>query len=143
MPIINDAATYQFEIGKGVELRPGKDITIFATGLPVSESLAAADILAAEGIDAQVINIHTIKPLDEDLVVKAAQATGRVFTVEEHSIIGGLGSAVAECLGEKCPTRITRIGVRDTFGESGPAKDLLHKYELDAEGIVKQIKAAL
>ena len=94
-------------------------------------------------IDAQVINIHTIKPLDEELVVKAAQATGRVFTVEEHSIIGGLGSAVMECLAEKNPVKVTRIGVRDTFGESGPAKDLLHKYELDAEGIYKQIKAAL
>ena len=143
VPVINDETTYKFEIGKGVELRPGKDITIIATGLPVSESLEAAKMLAEDGIDAQVINIHTIKPLDEELVVKAAQATGRVFTVEEHSIIGGLGSAVMECLAEKNPVKVTRIGVRDTFGESGPAKDLLHKYELDAEGIYKQIKAAL
>ena len=143
VPVINDETTYKFEIGKGVELRPGKDITIIATGLPVSESLEAAKLLAEDGIDAQVINIHTIKPLDEELVVKAAQATGRVFTVEEHSIIGGLGSAVMECLAEKNPVKVTRIGVRDTFGESGPAKDLLHKYELDAEGIYKQIKAAL
>ena len=143
VPVINDETTYKFEIGKGVELRPGKDITIIATGLPVSESLEAAKMLAEDGIDAQVINIHTIKPLDEELVVKAAQATGRVFTVEEHSIIGGLGSAVMECLAEKNPVKVTRIGVRDTFGESGPAKDLLHKYELDAEGIYKQIKVAL
>lgn len=143
VPVINDEATYKFEIGKGVELRPGKDITIFATGLCVSETLVAADKLAADGIDAQVINIHTIKPIDEELVVKAASATGRVFTVEEHSIIGGLGSAVAEVLAEKCPTKLTRIGVRDTFGESGPAKELLEKYKLDADGIYEQIKEAM
>ena len=143
VPVINDETTYKFEIGKGVELRPGKDITIIATGLPVSESLEAAKLLAEDGIDAQVINIHTIKPLDEDLIVAAAKETGKVVTVEEHSIIGGLGSAVMECLAEKNPVKVTRIGVRDTFGESGPAKDLLHKYELDAEGIYKQIKAAL
>lgn len=91
----------------------------------------------------KLINIHTIKPIDEELVIKAASATGRVFTVEEHSIIGGLGSAVAEVLAEKCPTRMTKIGVRDTFGESGPAKELLKKYKLDADGIYEQIKAAL
>ena len=139
VPVINDNPEYKFEIGKGVELRKGKDITIFATGLCVSETLKAAETLAADGIDAQVINIHTIKPLDEELVLKAAKQTGRVYTVEEHSIIGGLGSAVAELLGEKCPTKITRIGVKDVFGESGPAKVLLHKYELDAEGIAKRI----
>ena len=143
VPVINDESTYKFEIGKGVELRDGKDITIFATGLCVSESLAAAEKLAAEGIDVKLINIHTIKPIDEELVIKAASATGRVFTVEEHSIIGGLGSAVAEVLAEKCPTKMTRIGVRDTFGESGPAKELLKKYKLDADGIYEQIKAAL
>ncbi len=143
VPVINDESTYKFEIGKGVELRDGKDITIFATGLCVSESLAAAEKLAAEGIDAKLINIHTIKPIDEELVIKAASATGRVFTVEEHSIIGGLGSAVAEVLAEKCPVKLTRIGVRDTFGESGPAKELLKKYKLDADGIYEQIKAAL
>jgi DNA-directed RNA polymerase subunit beta len=139
VPVINDNPEYKFEIGKGVELRKGKDITIFATGLCVSETLKAAETLAENGIDAQVINIHTIKPLDEELVLKAAKQTGRVYTVEEHSIIGGLGSAVAELLGEKCPTKITRIGVKDVFGESGPAKELLHKYELDAEGIAKRI----
>jgi len=143
VPVINDEASYKFEIGKGVELKSGKDLTIIATGLPVSESLKAAEMLAADGIDAQVINIHTIKPLDEEIVVAAAKATGKIFTVEEHSIIGGLGSAVAEVLSEKCPVKVTRIGVKDTFGESGPAKELLKKYELDAEGIYKQIKAGL
>jgi len=139
VPVINDVDTYEFQIGKGVELRDGKDCTIIATGLCVSESLAAAELLAQRGIEAQVINIHTIKPLDEDLVIRAAKKTGWVFTVEEHSVIGGLGAAVAEALSEKCPTRICRIGVRDVFGESGPAKALLHKYELDTEGITKQI----
>ncbi len=143
VPVINDEATYKFEIGKGVELKAGKDLTIIATGLPVSESLKAAEMLAADGIDAQVINIHTIKPLDEDIVVNAAKTTGKIFTVEEHSIIGGLGSAVTEVLAEKYPTKVTRIGVKDTFGESGPAKELLKKYQLDAEGIYNQIKAAL
>ena len=139
VPIINDGADYKFEIGKGVTLREGSDCSIIATGLCVSEALAAADALAEQGIHAEVINIHPIKPLDEELVVKTAKKTGRVFTVEEHSIIGGLGAAVAETLGEKCPTKITRIGVNDVFGESGPAKELLHKYELDAEGIANRI----
>ena len=143
VPVINDEANYTFEIGKGVELKKGTDLTIIATGLPVSESLEAAKMLEAEGISAQVINIHTIKPLDEEMVIAAAKATGRIFTVEEHSIIGGLGSAVAECVSQNHPVKVTRIGVRDVFGESGPAKELLHKYELDAEGIYKQIKAAL
>ena len=141
VPVLNDESTYKFEIGKGVKLKDGKDISIIATGLCVSEAVKAVDMLAADGIDAEIINIHTIKPIDEDIIVETAQKTGRVFTVEEHSIIGGLGSAVAEVLAEKCPTKLTRIGVRDTFGESGPAKELLHKYELDADGIYKQIKA--
>ena len=140
VPVINDTDNYKFEIGKGVELRDGKDCTIIATGLCVSESLEAAKLLEEAGIDAQVINIHTIKPLDEELVVAAAKKTGRIFTVEEHSIIGGLGAAVCETLSEKCPTKVTRIGVNDVFGESGPAKELLHKYELDAEGIANRIK---
>lgn len=143
VPVINDNPEYQFEIGKGVELRKGKDCTVIATGLCVSESLRAAEMLAEKGVDAQVINIHTIKPLDEELILAAAKQTGRIFTVEEHSIIGGLGSAVAELLSEKCPTRVTRIGVNDVFGESGPAKELLHKYELDAEGIANRIAAAM
>ena len=139
VPVINDRPDYKFEIGKGITLKEGTDVTIFATGLEVSESLEAAKMLEADGISAEVINIHTIKPLDEELVVASATKTGKVVTVEEHSIIGGLGSAVAELLGEKCPTKITRIGVKDVFGESGPAKELLHKYELDAEGIAKRI----
>lgn len=143
VPVINDEADYKFELGKGVELRNGKDITIIATGLEVSEALEAAKMLADDGIDAQVINIHTIKPLDEEIVINAAKTTGRIFTVEEHSVIGGLGSAVADCVVENYPVKVTKIGVKDVFGESGPARDLLHKYELDAEGIYKQIKADL
>lgn len=139
VPVINDEASYKFEIGKGVELKDGTDCSIIATGLCVSEALSAAELLAEKNISAQVINIHTIKPLDEELVLAAAKKTGRIFTVEEHSIIGGLGAAVSELLSEKCPTRVTRIGIRDVFGESGPAKELLHKYELDAEGIVNRI----
>ena len=135
VPVINDEATYKFELGKGVLLKDGKDCTIIATGLCVSAALDAAKLLAEKGIDAQVINIHTIKPLDEDMVIAAARKTGHIFTVEEHSIIGGLGAAVAEVLSEKCPTKLKRIGVNDVFGESGPAKELLHKYGLDAQGI--------
>ena len=143
VPVINDNADYKFEIGKGVVLKEGKDLTIFATGLEVNESLEAAKKLAEDGIDAEVINIHTIKPIDAELIVKSASKTGKVVTVEEHSVIGGLGGAVAEVLSEKCPTKMLRIGVKDTFGESGPAVKLLAKYELDAEGIYKQIKAFL
>ena len=143
VPVINDNPNYKFEVGKGVLLKEGTDLTIIATGLEVAESLKAAEMLADKGINARVINIHTIKPIDEDIIVKAAQETGRIFTVEEHSIIGGLGGAVAEVLSEKCPTKLTRIGVKDTFGESGPAVELLHKYKLDAEGIVEQITEAL
>lgn len=141
VPVINDNPDYKFEIGKGVLLKEGKDITIIATGLEVNESLEAAKLLAEDGIDAEVINIHTIKPIDADLIVKSAAKTGKVVTVEEHSIVGGLGGAVAEVLCEKQPTKLLRIGVKDTFGESGPAVKLLAKYELDAAGIYKQIKA--
>lgn len=140
-PVINDRADYKFEIGKGVTLREGKDLTLVATGLCVSGALEAAEQLAADGIDARVINIHTIKPLDQELILKAAQETGRIVTIEEHSIIGGLGGAVAELLGEKCPTKMLRIGVEDTFGESGPAVKLLEKYGLDAAGIYNKVKA--
>lgn len=139
-PVINDTPDYKFEIGKGVTVRDGKDITIVATGLEVGFAVEAAEMLAKDGIDARVINIHTIKPIDEDIIVKAAQETKKIFTVEEHSIIGGLGSAVCDVLCEKCPAPVYKIGVRDTFGESGPAVELLHKYELDAEGIYKQVK---
>ena len=143
VPVINDNPDYKFEIGKGITLKDGKDMTIIATGLCVSESLEAAKMLEADGIDARVINIHTIKPLDEALVVKAAKETGRVFTVEEHSIIGGLGSAVCDTLSAQAPAKVTKIGVEYTYGESGPAAELIHKYGLDAEGIYKKIKASL
>lgn len=141
VPVINDRADYQFEIGKGVLLKDGKDLTIIATGLCVSEALEAAQMLLKDGIDARVINIHTIKPLDEELVIKAAKETGKVVTVEEHSVIGGLGGAVAESLCEKCPAKLLRIGIEDTFGESGPAAELIAKYGLDAKGIYSKIKA--
>ncbi len=143
VPVINDPADYKFELGKGITLREGKDVTIIATGLEVSESLEAAKLLEADGISAEVINIHTIKPLDEELVVAAAKKTGKVVTVEEHSIIGGLGGAVAEVLAEKAPTKMLRIGVMDTFGESGPAKALIEKYGLDAKSIYEKVKAWL
>ena len=142
-PVINDTPDYKFELGKGVQLREGKDITIVATGLEVGFALEAAEMLAKDGIDARVINIHTIKPIDEDIIVKAATETKKLFTVEEHSIIGGLGSAVCDVVCEKAPVPVYKIGVRDRFGESGPAAELLHKYELDAEGIYKQVKENL
>ena len=141
IPVINDEATYRFEIGKGVILKEGTDVTIVATGLCVSESLEAAKLLEEEGISAQVINIHTIKPLDEELIVAAAKKTKKVVTVEEHSIIGGLGGAVSELLSEKAPTQMLRIGVMDTFGESGPATELIKKYGLDAKSIYEKVKA--
>ena len=141
VPVINDKPDYKFEIGKGVTLREGKDVTIVATGLCVAASLEAAEKLAADGIDAKVINIHTIKPLDEDLIVAAAKETKKVVTVEEHSVIGGLGSAVCDVLSAKESTKVLKIGVNDVFGESGPAVDLLHKYGLDEEGIYNKVKA--
>lgn len=140
VPVINDVPDYKFEIGKGVVLKEGKDVTIFATGLEVKETMEAEKMLAADGIDAEIINIHTIKPIDRELVIASAKKTGKVVTVEEHSIIGGLGSAVCEVLCEEAPTKVLRIGVEDRFGESGPALELLHKYELDAEGIYKKVK---
>ena len=143
VPVINDPETYHFELGKGVVLKEGKDLTIVATGLTVAPSLEAAQMLEKDGVNAKVINIHTIKPLDEDLIVAAAKETGKVVTVEEHSIIGGLGSAVCDCLSEKMPTLTKKIGIRDVYGESGPALELLHKYKLDTEGIYSQIKEFL
>lgn len=139
IPVFNDAETYDFQLGKGIILREGKDCTIIATGLCVSESLSAADILAEHGVDAQVINIHTIKPIDEALIISAAQKTKRIFTVEEHSVIGGLGSAVADVLSENCPTKLTKLGIKDKYGHSGSAKVLLHEAGLDAEGIVNSV----
>lgn len=141
IPVINDADTYQFQIGKGVVLKEGCDVTILATGLEVNEAVEAEKMLAADGISAELINIHTIKPLDTELVVASARKTGKVVTVEEHSIIGGLGSAVSEVLSEQAPTRVLRIGINDVFGESGPATELIAKYGLDAESIYKKVKA--
>ena len=140
VPVINDTPDYKFEIGKGIVLKEGKDVSIFATGLEVSETLEAAKMLAADGIDAEVINIHTIKPIDRELIVKSVSKTGKAVTVEEHSINGGLGSAVAEVLCEEQPAKLLRIGVEDRFGESGPAVELIHKYGLDAEGIYNKVK---
>ena len=142
-PVINDNPDYKFELGKGVLLKEGKDLTIVATGLMVSAALEAAEMLKKDGVDAEVINIHTIKPLDEDLIVASAKKTGKVVTVEEHSVIGGLGSAVCDCLSEKAPTPVKKIGVNDVYGESGPAAALLHKYGLDAEGVYESVKAFL
>ena len=143
VPVINDRPDYKFEIGKGVVLKEGADLTIVATGLCVNESLMAAAKLEEEGIHAQVINIHTIKPIDADLIAEAAKKTGKIVTVEEHSVIGGLGSAVCDVLCEREPVKVLKIGMNDVFGESGPAVKLLEKYGLDAAGIYAKIKAWL
>ena len=142
-PVINDREDYEVKIGRGVVVREGSDVTIIACGLMVAEALEAAEALAADGIDAEVINMHTIKPLDERLVVASAKKTGRVVTAEEHSIIGGLGEAVASVLAEQHPVPMRRVGVRDVYGESGPAVDLLHKYGLDADGIEAAVRSVL
>ena len=142
VPVFNDPDTYEFHLGKGVVLREGTDVTIVATGLMVAEALAAADELAAKGVSAEVINIHTIKPLDEELVRASAAKTGHVVTAEEHSVIGGLGDAVLAALAES-PVPLRKLGVNDVFGESGPAVDLLHKYGLDAAGVVAAVEGLL
>ncbi len=140
VPVINDKPDYKFEIGKGVLLREGTDVTIIASGITVSSALDAAEMLAADGISAEVINIHTIKPLDEELVLASAKKTGKVVTAEEHTVIGGLGSAVCDCLSEKHPTPVLRIGMQDAFGESGSANALVEKYGLDGKGIYEKVK---
>lgn len=142
-PVFNDKETYKFELGKGIKLKDGKDVTIIATGLMVSEALEAAKTLADEGIDARVINIHTIKPIDKDIIIKAAKETGAIVTVEEHSVIGGLGSAVCDVLAENYPAKVTKIGVNDEYGYSGPAVELLKKFGLCAENIVATVKKAI
>ncbi len=134
---------YKFELGKGVELKEGTDVAIIATGLMVAEALKAAESLAEEGISARVINIHTIKPIDRDIITKAAEETGCIVTSEEHSVIGGLGSAVAEVVTETCPVPVVKHGVNDEFGQSGPAVELLKVYDLDAEHIALKAKEAL
>ena len=142
-PVFNDPETYKFELGKGVQLRDGDDVTIIATGLMVNEALQASDKLAEEGIKARVINIHTIKPLDRDIVVKAAKETGVIVTAEEHSVIGGLGSAVADVVTEECPIPVIRVGVNDVFGHSGPAVELLKEFGLTADNIIANVKKAM
>lgn len=143
VPVVNTDLNYKFELGKGVQLRDGSDLTIVATGLEVSEALQAADMLAAEGISARVINIHTIKPIDRDIIAKAACETGCIVTAEEHSVIGGLGSAVAEVVTEECPVPVVKLGIYDRFGMSGPAAELLDIFELRAKDIVVKAKEAL
>ena len=135
VPVVNDAEDFGFEIGKGIVMREGTDVTIVACGLMVQSALEAAERLAADGISAEVIDMHTIKPIDADLIVESAGKTGRVVTCEEHSVIGGLGSAVCDVLAERLPVPVRKLGVNDVFGESGPAVDLLHRYGLDADGV--------
>ena len=140
VPVINDRPDYHFEMGKGIRLRDGKDVSIFATGILVSAAIDAAEKLAADGISADVIDIHTIKPLDRELVIESAKKTGLVVTAEEHSVIGGLGGAVCEVLSEKYPVPVKRIGVNDVYGESGPAVKLIEKYGLDGKGVYASVK---
>ena len=138
-PVINDTPDYKFEIGKGTVVREGSDLTIVATGICVGNALEAAEMLAADGISAEVINICTIKPLDEELIIRSAKKTGKVVTAEEHSVIGGLGSAVCDALCKSYPVPVMKIGMQDCFGESGSASALLEKYKLDGKGIYGQI----
>ncbi len=140
VPVINDRPDYKFEIGKGTVVREGTDVTIVATGICVDSALGAAEKLAADGISAEVVNICTIKPLDEEIIIQSAKKTGKVVTVEEHSVIGGLGSAVCDCLCAKLPTPVKKLGMQDVFGESGSAAALVAKYGLDAEGVYKAVK---
>ena len=143
VPVINDRPDYHFEIGKGTIVREGTDVTIVATGICVDSALGAAELLAKEGISAEVVNICTIKPLDEELIVASAKKTGKVVTVEEHSVIGGLGSAVCDCLCAKLPTPVKKLGMQDVFGTSGPAAELVKKFGLDAEGVCKSVNEFL
>ena len=140
---VNDEANYNFVIGKGITLAEGNDVAIIATGIMVEAALEAKGELAKEGINARVINIHTIKPIDEELIIKAAKETGVIVTAEEHSIIGGLGSAVAEVVSENCPVPVLRVGVKDTFGESGKPNELLEKYGLTSNDIVNKVKEVI
>lgn len=143
VPAVNDASSYRFELGKGVKLADGEDVTIVASGLTVHMALEARDILAGEGISARVINIHTIKPIDRDIIISAAKETGAIVTAEEHNIIGGLGSAVAEVTSEACPVPVLRVGVRDCFGRSGTVPALLEMYGLTPASIAEKAKEAV
>ena len=140
---INDEKNYKFELGKGITLAEGKDVTIVATGMMVQLALEAKEVLSKEGINAKVINIHTIKPIDTELLVKAAKETGAIVTAEEHSIIGGLGSAVSEAVTETYPVPVIKVGIKDTFGESGKPDQLLEKYGLTVDAIVDSAKKAI
>ena len=140
VPVINDRPDYRFEIGKGTILQEGSDVTIVATGICVDSALGAARLLKEDGINAEVVSICTIKPLDEELIIDSARKTGKVVTVEEHSVIGGLGSAVCDCLCANLPTKVKKLGMQDVFGESGSAAALVHKYGLDAEGVYRSVK---
>ncbi len=142
-PVINDRPDYKFEIGKGTVVREGKDVTIVATGICVGNALEAAEMLEKDGVSAEVINICTIKPLDEELILASAKKTGKVVTAEEHSVIGGLGSAVCDALSAKYPVPVKKIGMQDIFGESGSASALIEKYQLDGKGIYAQVKEFL
>ena len=143
VPVINDKPDYKFEIGKGTIVREGTDVTIVATGICVDSALGAAEKLAADGISAEVVNICTIKPLDKDIIINSAKKTGKVVTVEEHSVIGGLGSAVCDALAENLPTPVKKIGMQDIFGESGSAGELIAKYGIDAQGVYTSVKEFL
>ncbi len=143
VPVINDAENYKFELGKGVVMKEGTDVTIVATGLLVNEAIEAAKALEADGISARVVNIHTIKPLDKELICKCAKETGVIVTAEEHSVIGGLGSAVADAVTECCPVPVVKIGVNDEYGYSGPAVELLKKFGLSSENIIAKVKEAV
>ncbi len=143
VPVVSDADTSGFEVGKGIVMREGTDVTVVACGLMVQAALEAADALAASGVSCEVIDMHTIKPIDADLLVASASKTGRVVTCEEHSVIGGLGSAVCDVLAERCPVPVRKVGVQDVYGESGPAVELLHKYGLDAAGVQSAVEAIL
>ncbi len=140
VPVINDRPDYKFEIGKGVIVRDGKDFTIIANGILVDSALKAAELFEAEGVSVRVVNMATVKPIDADLVIKCAKETGKIITAEEHSVIGGLGSAVCEVLSENFPTPVQRIGIYDRFGESGSAADLIKKFRIDGQGVYEQIK---
>lgn len=143
VPVINDYDGYKFEWGKGIKVREGKDVTLIASGVMVDSANKAAKMFEADGIDVEVINIHTIKPIDEDIIVESAKKTGVVITVEEHSVIGGLGSAVCDVLCEKYPVKVKKLGIYDKFGESGSAAALLEKYKLDGKGVYEQAKEYL
>jgi len=144
VPVINDQDTYEFEIGKGQLLKEGTDVTVVATGLMVNEAIEAEKILASEGVSVRLVNIHTIKPIDKDIILESAKLTGAIVTAEEHSIVGGLGSAVADVLTESAnPVPVLKVGIKDTYGMSGKANDLMHTFEIDATAIVKRVKEAI